>query len=376
MDDAGAPSGPPEAPILSADGSLPSISTRRSAPRRALAAVVAVPARNEAERIPACLQALAAQVDAAGDPLPADAFEVVVLANNCTDDTARVARSAGVRLGLALQVLEVEHPPEQAHAGGARRAAMDAAADRLERAGAPGGAVLTTDADSRPRPDWLCLTLLALEAGADAVAGMVDLDAGEAGEGRRPLGASGLHGPEAEYADLLAEIASRLDPRPHDPWPNHIWTWGANLAVRADVYRAVGGLPPSPLAEDRAFADVLERGDLRLRRSREVRVWTSPRIRGRAPGGMADLLAGGARPDDPCDAALEPAAAAFRRALARGRARAAHGERPGFGAAWAREEARSPRLARRRVTYRALSKEIARARRLAAWLRRRDQGAR
>lgn len=205
--------------------------------------MVAVPARNEAERIPACLQALAAQVDAAGDPLPADAFEVVVLANNCTDDTARVARSAGVRLGLALQVLEVEHPPEQAHAGGARRAAMDAAADRLERAGAPGGAVLTTDADSRPRPDWLCLTLLALEAGADAVAGMVDLDAGEAGEGRRPLGASGLHGPEAEYADLLAEIASRLDPLPYDPWPNHIWTWGANLAVRADVYRAVGGLP-------------------------------------------------------------------------------------------------------------------------------------
>lgn len=373
---AGAPT-PAGGHILSADGSLPPAVAPSRVAGRISAAVVAIPARDEAEHIEACLRALAGQVNAAGAPWPADTFEVVVLANNCTDDTARVARTVGAHLGLALQVLEVEHPPERAHAGGARRAAMDAAADRLERMGAPGGAVLTTDADSRPRPDWLSLTLRALDEGADAVAGMVDLDAREAGEGARPPGGSGLHGPQAEYADLLAEISARLDPRPHDPWPNHIWAWGASLAVRADVYRAVGGLPPAPLAEDRAFADVLERGDLRLRRSREVRTWTSPRTRGRAPGGLADLLAASeARPGDLCDAALEPAARAFRRALARARARAVHGERPGFGATWAREEARAPRLARLRVTYGALPREIARARRLAAWLRRRDQAAR
>ena len=347
---------------------------------KGLATVVAVPARDEAERIEACLLALLDQRDHADRPLATGAVRVVVLANNCRDDTAARARA----VHPAVEVLEVDLPPAGANAGAARRAAMEAAAARLPLSA---GLICTTDADSRPRSDWIVRLWDAVAGGAEAVAGAVEFDP------RECRAFSGLRRLEGVYSALQAEIVARVDPEAHNPWPNHIWAWGANLAVTADAYRRVGGLFPQALGEDRAFLERLRRHDVPVRHCLDARVWTSARIDGRAPGGLASLVRDHVRDDlAPCDAALEPARlvlrratwrARLRRAYAGGRAQAGWAGRlaiapsviadalaaPTFGAGWAQVEAESRMLAARRLFTGDLAGEAATAERLLARLR-------
>jgi hypothetical protein len=242
--------------------------------------------------------------------------------------------------------------------------------------------ICTTDADSRARPDWIARLWQAVDGGAEAVAGVVEFDPGEA------PAFSAARRQEAAYSVLQAEIVARVDPETHNPWPNHIWAWGANMAVTGAAYRRVGGLPPAPLAEDRAFVEQLRRHDVPVRHALNARVWTSARRDGRAPGGLASLVDDHAGDDlAPCDSALEPALDVFRRAAWRARLRQAHARRiwpaslaerlelshdqlaralsaPAFGAAWSEVEAWSPRLARRALDPVRLPHEIAVAQRV------------
>ncbi len=341
--------------------------------------VVAIPARDEADRIGACIQALLSQHDLDHRRLAWDDVRIVVLANNCKDATAEVAGStAGAS---RVQVLTTAFPAASANAGMARRTAMDAALRLLP----PGekGLICTTDADSRARPDWIARLWQAVDSGAQAVAGVVDFDPIEAfaqfPAARRR---------EAAYSTLQAEIVAKVDPEPHNPWPNHIWAWGANLAVTAEAYDRVGGLPPAGVAEDRAFVDRLRYYDVPVRHCLKARVWTSARRQGRAPGGLASLVDDHQGDDkQPCDALLEPARAVYRRAAWRARLRpafidgiipprwASRLELPPrtlenafnsltFGAAWSKIEVASPPLVRRRLQSVELEGEIRLARRL------------
>ena len=57
--------------------------------------VVATPVRDEEQRLPACLRALAQQRDQLGQPIPPTLVRVVVFANNCADQSASLARTLG-----------------------------------------------------------------------------------------------------------------------------------------------------------------------------------------------------------------------------------------------------------------------------------------
>jgi hypothetical protein len=83
--------------------------------------VVAMPVRDEEERLPACLRALAQQHDPSGRAIPPTAVRIVLFVNNCTDRSASLARKLGVGLSLDVRVVEVRLPPATAHAGAARR---------------------------------------------------------------------------------------------------------------------------------------------------------------------------------------------------------------------------------------------------------------
>jgi len=244
-------------------------------PAVTLRAVVAVPARNEAARIAACLSAFEGQVG-----VGSGAFGVLLLVNNASDGTAALARELSGRLPYPLRVSEIDLPPERAHAGWARRLAMDEAGSWLDEAGHADGVILTTDADSRVAADWVATTLAAFDAGADAVAGLVTLDAEEAA--RLPPALRLRSALEDEYEGLLAELQACLDPEVHDPWPRHAMASGASLAVTLGAYRSVGGLPPVPLGEDRALVAALLSRDARVRHPLDVRVVTSGRLDGRA----------------------------------------------------------------------------------------------
>ena len=65
--------------------------------------MIAIPARDEAERLARCLEALAAQRD-----VPAGHFQVILILNNCRDHGLAVALGAAARLRLPLAVHAVE----------------------------------------------------------------------------------------------------------------------------------------------------------------------------------------------------------------------------------------------------------------------------
>ena len=285
--------------------------------------VVAIPAHDEAERIGACLAALAMQRDGRGIPLPTGSFSVLVLANNCRDATAELCRSFAAVAPFPLHVVECRLAPDEAHAGGARRRAMDAAADLLAQDSTRSGVILTTDADSRVGPTWVASTLAGFQPGIDAVAGYIDADPNE----YLALGAGFLARGRLEdvYLARVAELYAALDPRRHDPWPNHRVHSGAAIAVTLAAYRAIGGLPVRPLGEDSALAQALEDAGFLIRHSMDAVVTTSCRFDSRAPGGAGDTMR--ARHENleaPCDGDLEPADRLFRRARTRGILRRLH----------------------------------------------------
>lgn len=277
--------------------------------------IVAIPACNEAERIGACLAALAVQRDRYGSPLSEDGFEVLVLANNCTDDTVAVAEGIARSIPQRVAVIDERLSAEMSNAGWARKRAMDLAIDRLDEFG-NAGVVMTTDADSSVSPTWVWSNLQELAKGVDCVAGYVDATPTEIVS----LGGSFLRRGRLEdtYLRLVAEIVACCDPRPHDPWPNHRVSSGASLAVTTEAYRAIGGLPARPLGEDAALTASLEDAGFKVRHSLDVTVQTSCRLSGRATGGAADTMQRRLSDlDAPCDEDLEPALHLTRRALCR-----------------------------------------------------------
>jgi GT2 family glycosyltransferase len=278
---------------------------------------VAIPACNEAARVEKCLAALALQRDECGAPVPRGSFEIIVLANNCSDRTADRVRASAGRIPHPVKLVETTLPDQQANAGYARKHVMDLAAVSLLDRGSRDGVILTTDADSIVSPTWFAANIAALDQGADCIAGYIDGDPEEIiGLGPAFLARGRV---EDAYLRLVAEIYARFDPRPHDPWPNHRVSSGASLAVRLSAYLAVGGLPPRPLGEDIGFTQALEDAGLKVRHAMTVSVTTSCRLDGRARGGAADtMLYRYEVPDAPCDDELEPALQTTRRAIYRG----------------------------------------------------------
>jgi GT2 family glycosyltransferase len=338
--------------------------------------VVAIPAKDEVERLPACLDALARQTGGSGASLRGGGFAVVLFANNCRDGTAELARKIASRLPYRLHIIEEDLSHPFAHAGEARGRAMDAALALLAESPAVSPVILTTDADSRVGPNWIDANLAAIDAGADAVLGRLALDE----EGLRlPLALHQRGALEDEYECLLVEMNALLDPVAWNPWPHHATVSGASIAIAADVYRAIGGLPKTPVGEDKALIAELLRHGARIRYSNEIEVITSARLQGRAPGGVADTLRlRSERPDAACDESLEPYAIAERRAAARGRLRRLLGKAAGmenlghsrdaelrarksFARSWSLMEAADPLLQRQTLRPADLPREIAAA---------------
>ena len=237
----------------------------------ALDAVVVIPARDEEARIGDCLRALAAQT------VGLDRFETIIVLDACHDRTSAVATRVAEELGLRITTL----PGSGAGAGAARRIGMHAACERLLRSGRPDGLIAGTDADSRPAHDWLERQLAHVASGAEAIAGLIELDHDEAR--RLPPGVMSRRARDAETR--LRSV------RDLDHCAGHHHAAGASLAVTAAAYRRVGGIEPLPALEDAEFAERLARHGIPLLRPVDVRVCTSARPDGRVARGLSVDLA-------------------------------------------------------------------------------------
>lgn len=275
----------PSAPIHT-DYSLPLVQQK---PSPDCEVCVIVPVRNEAERIDATLTALANQIDLEGKRLDPRRYEIIILANNCSDDSAAIARRfASSNPNLALHVVEKTLPKSEAYIGRVRQILMDEAYHRLSSLGRKRGVIASTDGDSQVSPTWIAANLYEIACGADAVGGRIISNPVE----RAALDpyARACHLRVVGYCYLIAELESYLDPDPYDPFPRHYQHLGASFAVTAQMYALAGGLPPVRTPEDVAFYRALMRVNARFRHSPLVRVVTSARQIGRTDIGMANQL--------------------------------------------------------------------------------------
>ena len=285
--------------------------------------VVAVPAKNEAEHIGACLRALALQAEVGADA-------IVLVINNTIDGTAGVVRALLPVLPVPVHVIEHDFPPEMASAGAARRMAIERGASMLADWGsAAAGVLLTTDADGRvragldrrqsaprsatERKPWL--------VAPELEPGRSDADPAESARGRRAGSAP-------------TQRAARRD---RLPWsiPDPCGSLAApHRGFRREhhrdllnAYRRAGGVHAAA-ARPRIggfYRAACGGWTPRIRHDAgSARSWFPGGSRGAPPGGMADTMRRRlSAPDTYLDGTLEPAASHVRRATLRVRFRQA-----------------------------------------------------
>jgi glycosyltransferase involved in cell wall biosynthesis len=228
-----------------------------------LAVGVVVPAHDEEELLPRALTALAVAARAARRR--GLAVDVLVVADDCHDDTVEVAREHGADV-VAVRERNV---------GRARAAGFAALMERRGQLRPDRLWLASTDADSRVPPQWITHQVDLADAGADLVLGTVDVD---------------------DWSGHPEHVAVTWRAG-YDHGDGHRHVHGANVGARADAYLAVGGFDGLDSGEDVALATALRHR--RVVRSGAAPVLTSARVRPRAPGGFGDHLLALADPPGP-----------------------------------------------------------------------------
>ena len=245
---------------------------------------VIVPVRNEAHHLIDTLDALRRQQDSSGLPLNPDLYEVLLLANNCTDHSYDVAVQYQHQYpDFPLHIAQIHLPPAKANIGTVRRLLMDEAYQRLIDIGRPNGIIASTDGDTIVDSRWVYTIMLEIAKGNDAVGGRI-LTYPDQSQVRL------YHLRDVMYRTLVAKAEALFDPCSHDPWPRHFQHFGASIAVTCRIYEQVGRLPETPFLEDEALYQAMMRMDAKVRKSPDVKVFTSSRMQGRVAVGFSEQL--------------------------------------------------------------------------------------
>ena len=224
------------------------------------AVAVVVPARDEEDLLPACLDSVARAQAVLRATHPAVVTRTFVVLDLCRDATAGVvaARPGGVAV-----------PSPAGTVGAARALGVEAAARWAARSMAGTLWIAGTDADTVVPAHWLVAQVEMAALGRDLVIGTVAPD------------------PVDLPADLLTawQVA-------HDPGDGHPHVHGANLGFSLDAYERVGGYAPLPVHEDLELVRAMREGGLDWVATGSIAVTTSGRRTGRAPHGFAAYLDG------------------------------------------------------------------------------------
>lgn len=223
-----------------------------------------VPVHDEEELIGACLDALLVARAAVLRRRPELQVGIVVVLDDCRDDTARIVRErlAGFESEEAVTVVIDERSVGAARRAGGAAAVGSGAADVSARW------IANTDADSRVPEDWFSVHADAFDDGVDVLLGTVRPDF-------------------TDFSEEDVERWSLTHPPGHLPGNVH----GANLGVRADRLDDLGGFRELAEHEDVDLVERARAAGLRVVPTLDAPVETSGRRRGRTPGGYAAFLA-------------------------------------------------------------------------------------
>jgi len=221
---------------------------------------VLIPARDEEDLLPRCLQSVLVAREALLDKATCD---IVVSVDRSVDGTFALAQNI---LGDAGTVIRTD-----AGIVGVARAAAARVALQRRRQTTSRIWLANTDADCWVPPNWLTAQLALAESGAQAIAGIVDVDSFDEHD-----------------AGVAERFRSTYILHPNGTHPH---VHGANLGVRADAYLSVGGWASLTSAEDHDLWTRLAKTSARRLSPSHLQVLTSGRRIGRAPLGFAGALA-------------------------------------------------------------------------------------
>jgi len=228
--------------------------------------IVVVPVHNEEALLPRCVDSIGAAIGGVQaqirERLEIDVTFVLdacddrsteIAANSPFEWTSIRANNVGIARASGIDLALLRRPP-----------------DDLRRVW-----IANTDADSAVPANWLAHQIGLAAAGAQLMIGTVRPDPGDLDPARR-----------ARWSAT------------HTPGEANGHVHGANLGVRADVYRNAGGFEPAPEHEDVRFVERVRAFGAREEATDACWVLTSGRSRGRTPGGYAryireDLVPGG-----------------------------------------------------------------------------------
>lgn len=275
----------------------------RDSPRIATSGVqdviVVIPVRNEAQRVRRLLVSVAAAANRCHLPV-----RTLVFANNCEDLTVDVARQFLMSGALEGHVRYECLPGETAFAGFARHRAMALASGIA----AENTLLMTTDGDAVVDPYWITSAVQAANAGADLICGTISTSCEDV---LKTVSGSRITSAEAAYSNLLHEVRFCMDRiagrQPLAGRRPHYMESGACIAIRADRYRDIGGIPATSTSEDRGLVFRAEAHGLNITYADAMAAWVSGRLDGRADGGMSACLRERMTSDDPlADQAMLP----------------------------------------------------------------------
>ncbi len=254
---------------------------------------VAIPLRNEEHYIGATCDAVVQAIRRTRRRTA-----VVIVCNDTTDGSYAVAQRVLDEAAVPYLIVDVAFDRSIGDAPHCRRLALDIAAKL-----AADGYLMTTDADTIVDTNWLVENERSLATGAGLVCGTVSL--GRDALDALPPAVLACGAVESDYKLMMIAL--------WEAWTGHAAptlfhnAMGASLAIAARNYRAVGGLPTPPVAEDKALAGRCARHGLSVVDNPRVEVVTSGRTDARAAGGMGDALRERSQVSDPtCDEALMP----------------------------------------------------------------------
>lgn len=220
---------------------------------------VVVPARNEEERIGACLASVMDGVRHLRRAHPRITCDLFVVLDRCTDGTSAVAARHGALLVRS----------DAGRVGAARRLGARRAHARIRRSGLGPEHVwlANTDADTTVPDTWLTDQMDLAADGIDMVVGTV--------------------------------TPSGLEPALRDRWcanhtlgEGHSHVHGANLGVRLSAYLSVGGFADVAVHEDLDLVTRVRATTPRWVATHRTSVTTSGREQSRIEGGFASYLSG------------------------------------------------------------------------------------
>lgn len=235
--------------------------------------VIAVPACDEESRLPGCLGAIQAAVDAARRANLIGHVVIAVAAHRCHDTTAEIASVAlaettSTRPHSSGVVWIYDHPATVGHV----RTELVLEAVHSTGIVARRAWLFSTDADTLVPPHWIMAGLdRAAATGADLITGMVDLDRTET-----PAIVIDRH-------DDFVRAGTRPD-------GTHDHAYAANLMIKMDTFLQLGGFPSVEHGEEHSLVAAARAAGDHCVSDSSWRVTTSGRTVGRATHGLASVL--------------------------------------------------------------------------------------